>query len=264
MNEYFSGKKLYGNDFDINQIKKWFEDEKEGYSGLISGDEYTYDFHAVNMIHGYNKIKHVNKFDKVLSFGGAKGEEIRPILNKTGDILIIEPSKKLRVKEIDGKKVKYIEPNASGKINLPDKSIDLITVFSVLHHIPNVEFVFGELIRVLKTGGFIIIREPIVSMGDWTKPRKGLTKRERGIPLNFFREIIKKKDMKIISERKILFPIVRRINIGRMTGGNSNFFVGIDYILSRLFSWNDRYHSTRFWHKIRPQSVSYVLKKDDY
>lgn len=61
----------------------------------------------------------------------------------------------------------YVKATLTGKINSQDKLFDLITCFSVLHHIPNVTFVFSELIRVLQPGGYLLLREPIHFMGDW-------------------------------------------------------------------------------------------------
>ena len=173
----------------------------------------------------------------------------------------MEPSKKLRSKVLNGKRVKYIEPSVSGKLSYKDNLFELITCLGVLHHIPNVSYVLSELFRVLQYGGHILIREPVVSMGDWTKKRFGLTKRERGIPLEIFRKIISENNMKIISEDLVLFPLTRRLGIGGKKACNSKIIVWIDEILSKLFSWNNKYHSTKFYHKIRPQSVFYVLKK---
>jgi len=180
---------------------------------------------------------------------------------KLNKITIIEPSKKLRVKEIKGKKVKYFQPTTKGKLKFKDNTFDLITCFGVLHHLPNVSYIFSELSRVLEKGGYLLLREPICSMGDWRKKRTGLTKRERGIPLDYFRKIIKENNLEVISERKVLFPLLRRIEIGHHQGGNSKFWVFIDSLLSNLFKFNHRYHSTKFNHKIAPQSVFYVLKK---
>ncbi|MEM3091184.1 MAG: methyltransferase domain-containing protein [Candidatus Pacearchaeota archaeon] len=261
LKDYFSGKKLYGDDFKIDKIKKWYNDEKEGYSNLNKDNTEVYSFHTLNIIHGYNKIKYIKKFDKVLSFGGARGDELLPILEKINKIFIIEPSKKLRVKNLNGKPIRYITPNPSGKLPFRDNKFDLITCFGTLHHIPNVSFVFKELVRVLKPLGFFLLREPIVSMGDWRNPRKGLTKHERGIPLKILRNIINNNDLEVISERLVLFPILRRINFNGCIGGNSKFWVYIDYLLSWFFSWNKRYHAKNFLHKIRPQSVFYVLRK---
>ena len=99
-------------------------------------------------------------------------------------------------------------------------------------------------------------------MGDWTKSRKGLTKRERGIPLGVLRKIIKGNSLRIISEKKGMFPLTRRLKFINKCPFNSKFLVFLDAILSRLFSWNNRYHSTRFYHKLQPQSIFYVLGKD--
>ncbi|MDO8430309.1 MAG: class I SAM-dependent methyltransferase [bacterium] len=38
-----------------------------------------------------------------------------------------------------------------------DKSIDILTLNSVLHHIPNTELFLGEVDRVLKRGGYLVI-----------------------------------------------------------------------------------------------------------
>ena len=67
---------------------------------------------------------------------------------------------------------------------------DLIVCFGALHHIPNVSRIIGEFYRCSEKGGYVLMREPIISMGDWTKKRKGLTRRERGIPLKILRDII--------------------------------------------------------------------------
>ena len=255
--EFLFGKKLYGNDFNLIEIKKWFKDEEEAYSKL-DADYLIYGYHEINKIHGFNKIK---RFGNVLSFGGAKGDELIPIINKIDKITIIEPSKKLRVENLRGKEIKYISPVASGKLKLKSNSFNLITCFGTLHHIPNVSFVFSELARVLNKGGYFLLREPIVSMGDWTKSRKGLTKRERGIPEAVFEEIIKQNSLKIISKRKIMFPILRRLDYKNKKAGNNKLFVYIDYLISKLFCWNNKYHSTNLVHKLRPQSIFYVLKK---
>ncbi len=56
----------------------------------------------------------------------------------------------------------FIEGNCTN-INLPSVSVDVITVNSVLHHIPNVEKFFVECNRLLKHGGYLVIKhEPNV------------------------------------------------------------------------------------------------------
>jgi len=262
MGEYFSGGKLYGDDFNESEIKEWFEDEKEGYSSLDSSYEEVYGYTELNKIHGYNSLRKIKNFDNVLGLGSADGKEFLPILNKIKNITILEPSQKLRVKNLNGKKINYITPEISGKIIFEKNKFDLITCFGVLHHIPNVSFVLSELSRILKQGGYLLIREPIVSMGDWRQKRNGVTKRERGVSLQYFRKIIKENNLEIISEKLILFPLLRRINFREYRGGNSKLWVYLDNIFGRIFSFNYRYHSTKFYQKIAPQSVFYVLRKE--
>ncbi len=56
----------------------------------------------------------------------------------------------------------FIEGNCAN-IDLPSDSVDVITVNSVLHHIPNVEKFFVECNRLLKHGGYLVIKhEPNV------------------------------------------------------------------------------------------------------
>ncbi|MCH7850077.1 MAG: methyltransferase domain-containing protein [Nanoarchaeota archaeon] len=259
--DFLMGKKLYGDDFNDKEIKEWFKDEKEGYSGLIFPRYHKYGDHAINIYHGYRKLKKIKKFSNVLGFGSALGDDLLPIINKADKITIVEPSSELISKDIGGKKVKYISPKPNGKLDFNDNTFDLIVCFGVLHHIPNVSAIIKELTRVLTKEGHLLIREPIVSMGDWRKPRKGLTKRERGIPINIFRKIIKENKLNILSEEKILFPLLIRLNLWEHSGGNSMILVWLDAVLSKLFSWNNKYHAKNFFQKLRPQSVFYILQK---
>jgi len=260
MDKYFQGKALYGDDFNLKQIKEWYEDEKEGYSSLDESKR-DYEFHALNKFHGFNKIPKDKKFSKALGLGSAYGYEFLPVIKRIKNLFIIEPSKRLRLRELYGKKINYRSPKPSGDIPFDDRSFDLICCFSVLHHIPNVSHVLSEMTRVTRKGGYILIREPTVSMGDWKKERKGVTKRERGIPLDLFREMINKQNLEIVSERRILFPTTRRIKLFGRFACNMGFFVMIDYVFSKIFSFNKKYHAESSIDKLQPQAVFYVLKK---
>ena len=102
---------------------------------------------------------------------------------------VIEPSKITRSKKIGKITPKYITPHYTGKNKLKNEKFDLITCFNALHHIPNVEFVLNTLVNSLKKGGFLLTKEPVISMGDWTRKRQGLTQNERGIPEEFLETI---------------------------------------------------------------------------
>ena len=53
--------------------------------------------------------------------------------------------------------------------NLPfdNQSFDNIVMFDVLHHIENVTLFFDESLRVLRTGGRVVMMEPYISFASW-------------------------------------------------------------------------------------------------
>lgn len=264
MEVYFSGKKLYGNDFSQDQIDAWFADEADGYFNLTqaSGDgKYAYGYHALNRLHGFSKLPQ-KRFVHVLGVGSAYGEELEPILAHSDRISILEPSDGFKSTVLNGVPVCYIKPVASGDIPLDSNSLDLITCLGVLHHIPNVGKVVNEFYRVLKPGGYALVREPIISMGDWRKPRRGLTKRERGIPLPVMRGFMEQAGFKVVRERKCMFSLTSRLS--HVISGsvfNNATVVALDALLSALPIWPKVYHAHNALQKLRPTSVYYVLQK---
>ena len=266
-NRYLNGELLIGDDYNLAQITEWYKDEKEAYADLGSKvlEEYKYEYHNINITHGFNKINEVESFNKVLGIGAAYGNEFEPIASKIKEIHIIEPSDSLVSDEIFGLTPVYKKPTINGQIDYADNTFDLITCFGVLHHIPNVSFVVSELYRVLKPGGFILIREPIISMGDWRGARKGLTARERGIPVDLYKSIIDRNSFKVVSanycfsftsvlQRKFGFLFEKPIYAYRS-------YVYFDKLVSFFLSWNIKYHATSILHRFAPQNIFYVLKK---
>ena len=267
MQEYFKGNKLFGDNFTTEQIKVWYEQESEGYADLGNKDEkgYKYSYHGLNELYGFSKIEHIGKFENVMGFGSSWGHEFEPIISKIGKLTIIEPSDNMKSNKIGDISPVYVKPNVDGKLDFPDNSFDLITCFGTLHHIPNVSFVLKELIRVLKTDGYLLIREPIVSMGDWNFPRKGVTKNERGIPVKIFDKIFFDSPVKV--ERKSFFftltsflqKFFRKISSTPLY--TNKIYLVLDKYLSTLFSGNNYYHRVSFYQKIGPSSVYYVIRK---
>ena len=80
MSEYLAGNKLYGDDFNPEEIQKWFEDEKEAYANLGAKEStnYSYAYHELNRRHGFNYLPR-RRFTSVLGFGSAYGNELKPI-----------------------------------------------------------------------------------------------------------------------------------------------------------------------------------------
>ena len=99
-------------------------------------------------------------------------------------------------------------------------------------------------------------------MGDWRRPRTGLTKHERGIPVGILREIITKSGFKITREAFCVFPVANKLfKLIRNDIYNSRMATTIDAHLSALFEWNINYHPQNWRQKIRPTSVFYILEK---
>lgn len=262
--ECLRGNKLHGDDFNLDQIKEWYEDEKNGYfdlSGASKKENYYYSYHALNKLHAYKHLKN-KSFQNVLSIGGAYGDELIPIINQIDNITILEPGTGFHQKKLEGKEIKYIEPNESGKMPFNDNSFDLITCYGVLHHIPNISFVMQEIQRVLKPGGYFLLREPFVSMGDWRKPRLGLTKRERGIPLKIMDNIIKNSPFHIVRKKQCINIFSSAlIQFGKIQVFSNHFLTLFDSLLSSLFNWNKIYFRDKTIKKFGNSSVFYILQK---
>jgi len=263
LNLYLSGKKLYGDDFTSKQIEDWYNDEKEGYADLGAKNKhvYKYQYHSLNKLHGFKYFGN-RSFAKVLGLGSTWGDEFLPIASQIQKLTILEPSIVFQKQMIHGIAAEYIKPAPDGKIPFDDCSFDLITCLDVLHHIPNVTALVNEIFRCLSIVGYALIREPVVSMGDWSKPRAGVTKHERGIPIELFRNIISASGFSIVNETLFGFrPVPLFWGYFGRSAYNSDLATRLDAKLSGLFKWNLRYHAYNFLDKIRPTSVYFVLTK---
>jgi SAM-dependent methyltransferase len=260
---FLAGRRLYGDDFSLPEIEAWFADEREAYADLGSKDRaaYRYGYHALNNEHGFRHLPS-RRFDRVLSYGGAYGDELLPVISRARDVVISDPSDALGVSEIAGHPVRYTKPRMDGTIPFPDGSFDLLTCLGVLHHIPNVSTVIREFHRCLAPDGYALVREPVISMGDWRRPRRGLTKRERGIPPRILRDTLIRAGFDVVSKTVCMFPLTYRLRwFLPEPVFNYRAVVKWDRLLSALFAWNQRYHATNLAQKFRPAAVFYVLHK---
>lgn len=261
----FEGLELYGDNFSDDKIITWYEEEKEAYADLYSfeGKETIYPYHTINTYHCYQHIT-ADRLPDVLSIGGAYGEELLPIIAKLERITILEPSSQLQAETLRGIPLTYVSPQVTGEMVFPDNSFDLVTCFGVLHHIPNVSKVMAEIHRVLKPGGCFIFREPIVSMGDWTKHRPGLTKNERGIPKHILDGIIDRLHFKVINYG-LCFTKPFDITVAKLLDinvYNSPTYVKIDAVLGKIMHLNYVYHPKNVLQKFRASCCACVLQKD--
>jgi len=261
--EYFDGAKLYGDDFDLAELAEWYADEREGYSKLVFGwgPGIRYLSHLKNVRYGYRFLPATN-FEKVLAYGGADGQEFLPILPRIGSLTIVEPTNAFSKSALGVMSLTYVKPGIDGALPLSDNSFDLATCFGVLHHVANCSRATRELYRILRPGGYLLLEEPTISMGDWRKPRPGLTKRERGIPIELLRRMLDEARFETVRERRILFAGTAKLgNFLRVPLQTSIVALRIDELLCSLFSWNVKYHPRTLVEWLMPTNVFYVLRK---
>jgi len=258
--QYSDGKTLYGDDFSSDQIEAWFRDEAEAYYRLPEERAPgVYAYHARNWRHGFRHLPCVS-FDHVLSLGGAYGDELRPILNHAKKVTILEPAS-----EFQNPMFEYVKPDASGRMPFADNSFDLVTSLGVLHHIPNVSAVVSEMARCTKPLGWQLICEPTHSMGNWDRPRRLLTPRERGIPSAILRKIVTDAGLQIVRERRCMFSLTSRLQLllpKRSFVFNTKWITAADDYVSNLPWWSGRYHATNVFQKLRPWALFLVLRKN--
>lgn len=263
--EYLAGSKLFGDDFSPEELADWYRDEAEAYAQLVATEHQAekegYSYHALNAVHGFSAIPDL-EFNHALGIGSAFGFEFERLASRIHRITIVDPSFEMRSASIAGVPVRYVKPRVEGDLPFSESVFDLVTCFGTLHHIPNVSKVVGEIHRCLVPGSYVLIREPIVSMGDWRLPRHGLTKRERGIPLGLFRRIARRAGFQVVRERLCMCPLISRLQpLMRERVYNSEWAVKLDGILCRLLAWNLHYHATHAYQKVSPSSVFFVLRK---
>jgi SAM-dependent methyltransferase len=260
MNRFLDGEVLYGEDLSPAELIQWYADEEQGYYNLTTTDSpYSYGYHALNQ----RLFRHLPKrfYKEALGVGSARGDELLPLEESCASVTLLEPGN--FTPALTKPKVRYVKPTEMGTFPFPDNTFDLIACLSVLHHIPKVSVAVREIYRVCSNCGYVVLREPTHSMGDWSKPRRGLTQHERGIPEPILRRFILEAGFSIVHHFKCCFSLTSRLLPLAPKGVfNSKWMVGLDAALCQVPIWPDRYHSSRWWHKLRPVQTAFVLRKD--
>jgi SAM-dependent methyltransferase len=257
--KYSDGRTLYGDDFSPDQLEAWYRDEQEGYYSLGHLESGKYGYHALNWRQGFRHISQ-SQFDHALGMGSAFGDELQPILSRVKKVTLVDPSDGFANSQFE-----YVKPKANGLLPFPDNTFDLVTCFNVLHHIPNVSTVVREMARCMKPGGWMLLREPTIPLGNWDYPRFQRTPRERGIPLLLMPQIVIDSGLQIVSQRRYHFCLVPRMQ--RLLPKkhkqvyNLRWFTALDDYFCNLPVWSREYHITNFLKKFRPWAVSLVLRK---
>ena len=119
--------------------------------------EKAYHFVKSNAIK--NKVNLISKLipqkGTVLDIGSGTGDFLMTAKNKGWNIKGLEPNSK--AKQIAVSKGVVFEDALE---NIADNSIDVITMWHVLEHVPNLDEQFKQLKRIVKPNGYIIIAVP--------------------------------------------------------------------------------------------------------
>ncbi|MFM5885325.1 MAG: class I SAM-dependent methyltransferase [Novosphingobium sp.] len=260
------GRALYGDAFTPEEMARWFANEEAGYHALATtiyqgaADDPFESLHS----DAYHFYRHLagKTWTTCLAFGCADAKDVEVLAPRVGKFIAIEPARAWWRDAIGGKPARFMAPRSDGRIDLPDGSVDLVTVYSVLHHIPNVTAVVGELARVLRRGGQMLLREPAVSMGDFTQPRVGLTAHERGIPPHLLEAMFAANGLKILRRAPMRVGAFAKLLGTLRLNANSALAVRVDAALSRVLGFNMRYWRRSLRDKLGPATMTYILEKD--
>lgn len=259
--------KLIGNDYSIEQIKKWYDEEENFHNQFSAGrnaaDDYWIIYEVFNRRYAIDKYVKFSNETKILSFGCAEGSDTARLYKEHNFRLFgVESSEKLieAFKENfpDGEIVKA---TIEGKISYADDFFDYVFCFGVLHHIPNVSYVLEEFWRVLKSGGIAIIREPICWMYSGGDRPADLSPNERGIPVEYFKNEFSRLDFKLLSIQMSYYkPLMSVLRKTKMLWRLPNLMYSLDRVAGKLPS-SKKYYPDSFADKFAPSSAYYVIQK---
>jgi len=262
LKEYYSGRKLFGDDFNFEEIREWYGlEENACYDVYDQGRKRMPNNDYLHWQYGYRlALADRTGLGKVLGLGSGNGEEFRPVRKWIEHLYIVESAAGYFHNDAT---TTYAKAHVDGKLDFPDDFFDTAINIAVLHHIPNVSYVLGELFRVLKPGGICLVKEPITTLGSWHRSRKsGLCPCERGFPRILLEEMSQHTGFEIVHKAYFEFPPLRHL---RDRGGidiyNSKFWTRLDRLCCKLTDWNYRYHRLNWFQKLAPSYVFLVLRK---
>ncbi len=262
LHDYYSGKKLFGDDFSLDEIREWYGlEENACFEIYDQGQKRMPNNDHMHWRYGYRwALGQGGGLGKVLGIGSGNGEEFRPVRHLIDHLYIVESAQGYLQ---DGPKTTYAKAHVDGHMDFSDGFFDTAVNVAVLHHVPNVSRVLAELFRVLKPGGFCLVKEPITTLGPWHSRRKGaLTPCERGFPRDLLDEMVQRAGFRIVRKTYFEFPLLRRVrDQWGVDTYNSRFWTALDGFFCRLTDWNYRYHRVTSFQKLAPSYVFLVLQR---
>ncbi|MEM0541527.1 class I SAM-dependent methyltransferase [Flavobacterium sp. j3] len=142
----------------VDKLPSYYE--SDDYISHTDGKRSLFEkaYHFIKGIALKNKVKLVNAHSqkgRILDIGAGTGDFLVSAKNDGWETIGIEPSVKAKQIAIN-KGVSFIDDLAA----LENNSIDVITMWHVLEHVPNLDEYINELKRLIKPSGTIIIAVP--------------------------------------------------------------------------------------------------------
>lgn len=252
-------------DVSLSQLESWYSQEADAYDLLSNLRPDEYHYHALNFFASKRyPLSSTRDSLRILCFGSSSGIELLTFPSLPAQVYLLDPVFKPCQQLLDQhRSVSHLLPNIDGKISLPSESLDLITCFGALHHIPNIRTILKEFTRLLKVDGHLYIREPISYMGESGTLRPGLTLMERGIPLEFLDHSLSTLPLSI---QHRTFCLVQAISLLskflNIKPYNNKALTLLDLFLSQSYPATPPHYRRSFFSKLlAPASVFYSLRK---
>ncbi len=142
----------------VDKLPSYYE--SDDYISHTDGKRSLFEkaYHFIKGIALKNKVKLVNAHSqkgRILDIGAGTGDFLVSAKNDGWETIGIEPSVKAKQIAIN-KGVSFVDDLAA----LENNSIDVITMWHVLEHVPNLDEYINELKRLIKPSGTIIIAVP--------------------------------------------------------------------------------------------------------
>ncbi|WP_299212932.1 class I SAM-dependent methyltransferase [uncultured Aquimarina sp.] len=144
---------------DENSLGKYYE--SEDYISHTDAKRTVFEktYHLVKKYSLNKKVKLISKLHKgtgtLLDIGAGTGDFLIEANKKNWQVVGVEPNKQARV--LAEEKGIILQPNTA---NLLSDCFDVITMWHVLEHVPDLPVQIKELKRLLKPGGHLIIAVP--------------------------------------------------------------------------------------------------------
>ncbi len=151
LQEYYSGRKLWGDDFTLAEICEWYQMEEnacfeiyQDRGQIAQGTMPNNDY--LHWKYGYESaLAGRASLGRVLGLGSGNGEEFRPVRKFIEHLHIVESAEGYFK---DDTATTYAKAQADGTLQFAADFFDTAVNIAVLHHIPNLSHVVRELYRV--------------------------------------------------------------------------------------------------------------------